>query len=68
LKNCTAFSWRFAAVRLENVPKLRRLPVFGFFFREYRRYRPLFNLSIMALALRNPEAARTAMLRAEGGA
>jgi hypothetical protein len=37
LKNWTAFSCFFAAVRVLNVPRLRRLPVRGFFFREYNR-------------------------------
>jgi hypothetical protein len=37
LKNCTAFSCFFAAARVLKVPRLRRLPVFGFFFREYKR-------------------------------
>ena len=34
---------------LEKVPKLRRLPVFGFFLREYKRYSPDFNLRIIIL-------------------
>ena len=34
LKNWTARSWRSAAARLENVPRLRRRPVLGSFFRE----------------------------------
>src|SRR5205814_92922 len=38
LKNWTARSCFLAAARLLNVPRLRRLPVFGFFLREYRRY------------------------------
>src|ERR1041384_1907392 len=38
LKNCTAFSCFLALASDENVPRLRRLPVLGFFLREYRRY------------------------------
>src|SRR5687768_11713398 len=34
LKNCTARSCFSAAARVRNVPRLRRLPVFGFFLRE----------------------------------
>jgi hypothetical protein len=37
LKYCTAFSCFFAAGRVLNVPRFRRFPVFGFFFREYNR-------------------------------
>ena len=37
LKYCTAFSCFFAAARVLNVPRFLRLPVFGFFFREYKR-------------------------------
>jgi hypothetical protein len=37
LKYCTAFSCLFAAARVLNVPRFRRFPVFGFFFREYKR-------------------------------
>jgi hypothetical protein len=37
LKYCTAFSCFFAAARVLNVPRFRRLPVLGFFFREYKR-------------------------------
>src|SRR5258708_4958314 len=40
LKNCTARSCFSAACRLLNVPRFRRLPVFGFFLREYKRYWP----------------------------
>src|ERR1700753_1507166 len=47
LKNCTAFSCFSAAAREENVPRFRRLPVFGFFLREYSRYSPELNLRIM---------------------
>ena len=34
LKYCTARSWRSAASRVRNVPRFRRRPVFGSFFRE----------------------------------
>ena len=34
LKNWTARSCFSAAARVANVPRLRRLPVFGFFLRE----------------------------------
>jgi hypothetical protein len=37
LKYCTALSCFLAAARVLNVPKFRRFPVFGFFFREYKR-------------------------------
>lgn len=37
LKYCTAFSCFLAAERVLNVPRFLRLPVFGFFFREYNR-------------------------------
>ena len=37
LKYCTAFSCFFAADRVLNVPRFLLLPVFGFFFREYKR-------------------------------
>jgi len=47
LKNCTARSCFSAAARLGNVPRLRRLPVLGFFLREYSRYLPLGSLRIM---------------------
>jgi hypothetical protein len=48
LKNCTARSCFFAAAIEENVPKFRRLPVLGFFLREYRRYSPDFSFRIMS--------------------
>jgi hypothetical protein len=47
LKYCTARSCFSAAVREGNVPKFFRFPVLAFFFREYRRYSPDFNLRIM---------------------
>jgi hypothetical protein len=47
LKNWTARSCFLAAARDENVPRFLRLPVFAFFFREYRRYSPDFSLRIM---------------------
>ena len=37
LEYCTAFSCFFAAARVLNVPRFLRLPVFAFFFREYKR-------------------------------
>jgi len=40
LKNCTARSCRSASVSVLKVPRLRRLPVFGFFFLEYSLYSP----------------------------
>ena len=40
LKNCTARSCFSAAARVENVPRLRRLPLFGSRLREYSRYCP----------------------------
>ena len=46
----TARSCFSAAVRVENAPRLRRWPVFGFFLREYSRYLPDAGLRIMALA------------------
>ena len=46
LKNCTARSCFCAAASDENVPKFLRLPVFAFFFCEYNRYSPDFNLRI----------------------
>src|ERR1041385_4208899 len=48
LKYCTAFSCFFAAVLVLNVPRFLRLPVFGFFLREYRRYLPDFSFLIIA--------------------
>ena len=47
LKNCTARSRASAALRVLNVPRLRRLPVFGFFLREYKRYLPLVSFRII---------------------
>jgi hypothetical protein len=38
---------------VEKVPRLRRLPVFAFFFREYKRYSPDFNLRIICSPLRS---------------
>lgn len=51
LKYCTARSCRFAAWSVRNVPRFRRLPVLGSFFREYKRYPPDLSLRIMALYL-----------------
>jgi hypothetical protein len=48
LKNCTARSWRSAAAREANVPRLRRLPVRGSFFREYSRYLPELSRRIIS--------------------
>src|SRR5438552_175227 len=47
LKNCTARSCCMAWARLENVPRLRRRPVRGFFLRENNRYFPDESLRIM---------------------
>ena len=47
LKYCTAFSCASAALRVLNVPRLRRFPVFASFFREYKRYCPELILRIM---------------------
>src|SRR5438128_9398278 len=47
LKNCTARSCCLAFSSDENVPKLRRLPVCGFFLREYSRYSPDLSLRII---------------------
>jgi hypothetical protein len=33
---------------VEKVPRLRRLPVFGFFLREYKRYSPDFSFRIIS--------------------
>src|SRR5205807_4495935 len=44
LKNCTARSCFSAAWRVLNVPRLRRLPVFGSSLREYKRYWPELSL------------------------
>src|SRR6185369_13910193 len=51
LKYWTARSWRSAAARVANVPRLRRLPVRAFFLREYSRYLPDGSLRIMPVAL-----------------
>src|SRR5579862_5061088 len=51
LKYCTALSWASAACLVANVPRLRRLPVFAFFLREYNRYLPSFILRIMVSSL-----------------
>src|SRR4051812_11043468 len=48
LKYCTSRSCFSAASRVWNVPRLRRLPVFGSTLREYRRYPPAASLRIMA--------------------
>src|SRR6185503_19223292 len=50
LKYCTARSCFSAAARDLNVPRLLRLPVFGFFLREYNRYSPLLSFRIMGSA------------------
>jgi hypothetical protein len=51
LKNCTARSCFSAAARVRNVPRLRRRPVRGSTFREYRRYSPDFSLRIIVSSL-----------------
>ena len=52
LKYCTARSCASAALRVLNVPKLRRLPVLGFFLREESRNAPDEILRIMNVSLR----------------
>jgi hypothetical protein len=47
LKYCTSRSCCLAFSNVENVPRLRRLPVEASFFREYRRNSPDFSLRIM---------------------
>ena len=47
LKYCTAFSCASAARLVGNVPRFRRFPVWAFFFREYRRYWPVFSFRII---------------------
>lgn len=47
LKYCTAFSCASAARLVVNVPRFRRFPVWAFFFREYRRYWPVFSFRII---------------------
>src|SRR5437899_3262449 len=47
LKYCTAFSCFSAAAFVLNVPRFLRLPVLGFFFREYKRYLPDSSFLIM---------------------
>jgi hypothetical protein len=37
----------FACASVENVPRFLRLPVLGFFLREYNRYFPDFSFLIM---------------------
>ena len=46
LKYWTARSCFIAASRVENVPRLRRLPVLGLSLREYSRYCPELNWRI----------------------
>ncbi|HZU31909.1 MAG TPA: hypothetical protein VFB79_12390, partial [Candidatus Angelobacter sp.] len=48
LKYCTARSCALAFSSDENVPRLRRFPVLGFFLREYSRYSPDFSFRIMS--------------------
>ena len=60
LKYCIARSCFSAAVLVLNVPRLRRLPVFGFTLREYRRYSPDESFRIIVkrrLQLRRGEGA-----------
>jgi len=56
LKYCTARSCFSAAAREPKVPRFRRLPVFGFFFREYSRYFPSFSFRIIAVVSRRSPA------------
>src|SRR4051794_23640044 len=51
LKYCTARSWFSAAARVAKVPRFRRRPLRGFFFREYKRYWPDLSLRIMVSVL-----------------
>src|SRR5215211_8816549 len=51
LKNSTSCSCFLAASRVLNVPRFRRLPVFGSFFTEYRRYLPDLSLRIILTLL-----------------
>src|SRR5437879_2381729 len=63
LKNWTALSCFWAAVRVLKVPRFLRLPVFGFFFLEYNRYSPGFAPHRIGLGCRNlstPESVRSA--------
>jgi hypothetical protein len=47
LKNCTARSCFFAAVKEENVPRFLRFPVLSSFLREYKRNSPDLSLRII---------------------
>ncbi len=47
LKYCTARSCFSASARVAKVPRFRRVPVRGFFFREYKRYWPDLSLRII---------------------
>ena len=49
LKYCTSFSCFFAAAKDLKVPRFLRLPVFEFFFPEYKRYSPDFSLRIIRI-------------------
>jgi len=53
LKYWTSRSCLAAAARVEKVPRLRRRPVFAFFFLEYSRYCPDFSLRIMPVEMRD---------------
>src|ERR1041384_4593964 len=49
LKYCPSRSCFSAAARLLKVPRFLRLPVLGFFLREYKRYPPDLSLLIILL-------------------
>jgi len=59
LKYWTSRSCRLACTSVENVPRLRRLPVEASFFLEYKRYSPVLSFRIIgawmhAMTLRWP--------------
>lgn len=56
LKNWMALSCFFAATSVLKVPRFLRFPVFGSFFREYRRYSP--DLSFLIMFSKSPEQYR----------
>jgi len=51
---CSCF---FACDFVVNVPRFLRLPVFGFFFREYNRYFP--DLSFLIISIEYSQMKRT---------
>ena len=67
MKYCAAFSCFFAAAFVLNVPRFRRLPVFGFFLREYTRYLPDFSFLIMSPSnIRRPSGPRAPTKKSSG--